>query len=64
MMAGTSIFQISTHYFEAFIRQDPDRYAFTYADDGVTPILKDHTKDYINNRVELFERELASVEEQ
>jgi len=64
MMAGTSIFQISTHYFEAFIRQDPDRYAFTYADDGVTPILKDHTKDYINNRVELFERELASVKEQ
>ncbi len=63
-MAGTSIKQISQSYFEAFIRQDPDRYAYTYAEDGKTPILKDKTKDYINDRLAQHEEYLLSLEDE
>jgi hypothetical protein len=60
-MAGTSIFQISSFYHESFIKQDPDRYAYTLGKDGKTPILRDKTKEYVKNRLELLEDELSKL---
>jgi len=60
-MAGTSIFQISSFYHESFIKQDPDRYAYTLGKDGKTPILRDKTKEYLRNRLEVFEDELTKL---
>jgi hypothetical protein len=62
-MAGTSIQQISSFYFEAFVRQDPDRYAFTYRDQKATPVLREKTKAYINDSIAMFEKEFAGFDD-
>ena len=51
--AGTSVFQISKFYYEAFVRQNPDRWALTWK--GDKPILTDKKKEKLRNEVAKWE---------
>jgi hypothetical protein len=59
--AGTSIQQISTSYYEAFIRQNPDRWAMTFKK-GV-PYLSEKKQDEIDRGVERWEKMMEGFDE-
>ena len=59
--AGTSIQQISSAYYESFIRQNPDRYAMTFRN-GV-PYLSEKKEEEIRGGVERWEEFLEGYEE-
>ena len=59
--AGTSIQQISTSYYEAFIRQNPDRWAMTFKK-GV-PYLSEKKQEEIDRGVERWEKMLEGFDE-
>lgn len=56
--AGTSIQQISTFYYEAFVNQNPDRWAITFRS-GV-PTIEEKKRAKIKDAVEEWENTIAS----